>query len=313
MRGARCRALVFAGLALLVASCPALPAAAYCRLTTEQQLVLGCNDAGGPLRWQRRCFEIALADRTVEVLPAAEARSLLAEAVSTWTATRCGDHGVGLEARVAAQPADCDLAQWNATGKNVNVVAFVNDWQDRGYSQEALALTFVWHDGTSGEIFDADTMINLDHGPFLDCATQTCNARSADLGAVFTHELGHFFGLAHSQDEAALMNATYAHSTATRRALSPDDIAGICAIYDTPDAPACSMDSFLPLGGRSLTCAPAMSSVDTAAADTMRRPSASCSAEPARPRGARWARSAALAWILLCVRIRRREKKRAEQ
>jgi hypothetical protein len=229
-------------------------ARAYCRLTTDPQYTFGCNTAGTPLAWTRRCVEVALDDATVQVLPVHAVRALLAGAYASWTAVSCAGKDVGLTVRLVAAPATCAVAQRNERGPNANIVAFVEDWEARGYADQALALTFVWNDSHSGEILDADTMINLGHGPFLLCDQQSCDAHSVDLGAVLAHEAGHFFGLAHSQDPAALMNATYDHTTAARRRLAPDDETGLCAIYPADASTSCQEADFTPPGGLSLAC-----------------------------------------------------------
>ena len=47
------------------------------------------------------------------------------------------------------------------------------------------------------------------------------------LPAIARHEGGHFVGLAHSQETTAAMYAFYSADMMT---LTPDDVAGICAV-----------------------------------------------------------------------------------
>ncbi|KAH7532770.1 hypothetical protein FEM48_Zijuj04G0057300 [Ziziphus jujuba var. spinosa] len=54
-----------------------------------------------------------------------------------------------------------------------------------------------------------------------------------DIVWVTMHEIGHLLGLAHSSDPNAVMFAQVTPGVA-RRALTPDDIAGIQALYATP-------------------------------------------------------------------------------
>lgn len=279
---------------------------AYCRLTTETQLIYACNTAGTPLAWHRHCLEVGLDDATVQVLPLARVRAVLADAYATWTEVSCAGSPVGLDVRVLATPATCAMAQHEQHGPNANVVAFVSDWEARSYSDQALALTFVWHDSHSGEIFDADTMINLEHGPFLLCDMQSCSARSVDLGAVFTHEAGHLFGLAHSQDADALMNATYDHTTAARRTLAADDEAGLCAIYGQRASTSCNDADFTPAGGLSLACVDA--GVSDASVPSRTKPRGGCAVtSPCATVGGGsgfWIRGSGLMLALLLVRRR---------
>ena len=64
----------------------------------------------------------------------------------------------------------CQRAEFNTTG-NVNTIAFLDPWKDPcaddgapehcgRYDPFAFAVTVVWHNTTTGEILDADMMIN---------------------------------------------------------------------------------------------------------------------------------------------------------
>ncbi len=75
-----------------------------------------------------------------------------------------------------------------------------------------------------------------------------------DLQSVFTHEAGHFLGLAHSPDSSATMFAVYTPGSTAFRSLAADDVAGVCAVYpaQTIDPAKCNV---LPRHGFSPACA----------------------------------------------------------
>ena len=52
-----------------------------------------------------------------------------------------------------------------------------------------------------------------------------------DLEAVVTHEAGHFLGLAHTPDTAAVMYAGGEPGRTLQRELKADDLAAVCAAY----------------------------------------------------------------------------------
>lgn len=132
--------------------------------------------------------------------------------------------------------------------------------------QLIVALTSVLYDPDTGRIMNADIEVNgwdgsdgtvsptasggPAHGWYFTCDSQVTTLCTTygqadciyiDLQNTLTHEAGHFIGLAHPC-ELSLGNCTPAMQTTTmypattpgdvqKRTLSPDDIAGICAIY----------------------------------------------------------------------------------
>jgi len=68
-------------------------------------------------------------------------------------------------------------------------------------------------------------------GPFVICPDSGCIDRSVDFENVATHEIGHFLGLAHSEEEDATMACTAPRDELRKRSLEEDDRAGICAAY----------------------------------------------------------------------------------
>src|SRR5262249_40502589 len=72
--------------------------------------------------------------------------------------------------------------------------------------------------------------------------------------SIVTHESGHFLGLAHSHDQTATMWPVYNEHTTNLRNISPDDVAGICAIYPPGSIETCDPT---PRHGFSTECASA--------------------------------------------------------
>jgi hypothetical protein len=115
-----------------------------------------------------------------------------------------------------------------------------------------VALTSVLYDPETGRILDADIELNgwdgaggalpasgPQHGWYFTCgdaATSPCTSygqgdcRFMDLRNTVTHEVGHFIGLNHAAAGTTMFAQTNAGET-SKRTLSPDDVAGVCAIY----------------------------------------------------------------------------------
>jgi hypothetical protein len=93
------------------------------------------------------------------------------------------------------------------------------------FGEEVIALTTLsWQEG--GQLVDADISFNgLDYRWSVGTDDVFVDFRSIAL-----HEVGHFLGLAHSQDPSAVMRVDYEEGQLVRT-LAPDDAAGIAALY----------------------------------------------------------------------------------
>jgi MYXO-CTERM domain-containing protein len=149
-------------------------------------------------------------------------------------------------------------------GKN-SIIFVTSNWEGAtNASNEAFAVTNVFRE-PSGKIVEADIVINADPlsmpSPLANLdpgvAPPLHGQARVDLQTVLTHEFGHFLGLAHpcvldsgsgsdSDDEPtnapsctgadstlvqAVMYPIIDSESITKRVLTPDDIAGVCAIY----------------------------------------------------------------------------------
>ncbi|MGI8926348.1 MAG: matrixin family metalloprotease [Tepidiformaceae bacterium] len=97
-------------------------------------------------------------------------------------------------------------------------------WAPQGNS--VLAVTCTWY-STATSPFPA-TEFDMEIDPDWNWTTGTPS--NIDVQSVITHEFGHAVGLGHSASSAAVMYATYGAGT-SKRALTPDDINGLVAIY----------------------------------------------------------------------------------
>ena len=280
--GAVARSL--ASLLVLVALLPAR-AAAWCQMTSAdarptvtEPCVLVINHPGShELEWRRRCTSISLSSGTYGVaategrIDEAAFRSVLTRSIATWTTVDCAGSTTGLDVAILAEPDLCSRAAHYRGGRNVHSIMFVDaGWAtERLHDPRALAVNYVWHDPATGEILDADIELNEELKDFHVCTLPLCaelhpdpltglprgpDSADADLENTLTHEMGHYFGIAHTPDDpTATMFAEAGIGETTKRDLSGDDMAAICAIYP-PGSLAATCDP-TPAGGLGLDCA----------------------------------------------------------
>jgi uncharacterized protein (TIGR03382 family) len=174
-----------------------------------------------------------------------------------------------------------------------NIVYFAK----HGYPQagSALAVSILSFDATTGELVDADIVINGGYDfallPAGTVATPgapmvgtdgdgmpTWRAGTFDLVEVLSHEVGHCLGLAHDvSDTAAIMFPMVAPNDVSRRDPSSDDVAGVVSDY---------------------------ASVTLASADTTSQGGCSAGSAPVKS-GASWVAAVALAGVAAVARRRR--------
>jgi hypothetical protein len=260
----RAEAAILVGFSLFAVP---VPARAWCQMTTSdlrptaaEPCILAANHPGEfPLAWRRRCTSVALSTEDAsDDLSEETVRAVLGRAIAAWETVDCGGgESTGLDIEVLTETTVVDRARHYANGRNVNAIVFVHDgWADaRGHDARALAVTYVWHDPASGQIFDADMELNEETKTFVDCPDAGCPAPVeidvADLGNTLTHELGHYFGVAHTPDDPlATMWAEAEPGETLKRTLTDDDVTGICSIYAPGTLPAeCD---YTPRGGLGL-------------------------------------------------------------
>ena len=270
------RSLCTAALVLaLVASFSADRASAYCRMTTDGSSQIGdalCPTEGAPLYWKNPCLSYAIDYHGSVWMDFEDVESAVDQSFATWENVDCDSREAQLNPAnppnlifKGLQSSDCRRAEVNSTG-NVNTVAFLDPFQDpcadRPYSPFAFAVTIVRYNTSTGEIFDADMMINdqlatrqFAGGPYANCPDSGCpagNPGEADLASIVTHEAGHFIGIGHTEVDDATMFASAARTSIEKRTLATDDINAVCDIY--PPGSLNDECNAVPIGGLELNC-----------------------------------------------------------
>lgn len=241
MRRARSPRIVGAAAVSFVVLTAPGEADAWCRTTTSDARPVNptdCVTEGTPLAWRNRCGTFSLDTRAGGGLTLPQVRTAVSASFAAWNAVDCGN-GPILDYREGGTVV-CDQAEYSSSNGNANIVAFENDFAARMYPTDAIAITVVWHDTRSGQIYDADILVNEAMGPFVNCPDAGCpmSTNSFDLRNVITHEAGHFFGLSHSADSTATMFFRADPAETAKRSLASDDLAGICVAYGDDTVPA---------------------------------------------------------------------------
>ncbi len=228
----------------------ALAATGILTAASADAYVLAETTSGAPAHWQADRIDVVV-DPSIDVLGSA-ARDAVAASFSTWRAVQ--DAAVP---EIALSSGTADPIGYRANGTNANTIRYVAG----GYpaAGSALSNTVATYD-ESGAFVDADVVINGLPGltfAVLDPAAPALDAQSMlaapyDLQNVVTHEAGHFFGMAHANDQPDdTMFPTSAQGETKKRTLSDDDAAGIRALY--PDAFEASCSTHAPGGATSTT------------------------------------------------------------
>lgn len=247
-------------------------ASAYCRMTTESGPQVGnaaCETEGLPLFWGNPCLSYAIDSRGSQWMTMEEIDEAVDLAFEAWENVDCGGAPPNL-VFTRFEASTCRRPEFNEAG-NVHTIAFLDPWVDEcglvniDDAPFALAVTIVWRDGDSGEMLDADIMINDQlatqfnaGGPYANCPAIGCppgtgNVPGAkDLQSIVTHEIGHFIGIGHSEVEEATMYSVTDQTSVSKRTLAQDDILAVCDIYP-PGSLEQSCDA-TPIGGLQLNC-----------------------------------------------------------
>ena len=218
-------------------------ASAYCRTMTckpKPDLGLdcpylpdGCQGGGVPIAWPGRCvsYSVAVGSHGILFDQLAETTE---RAFATWRNVICSDTNAhpSIMANNTFGPTTCINHEYNTAQPNANSIIYREGPWPYLDATNALALTSVTFDTSTGTIFDADIEIN-GSGSMPISTSDVVPPDSYDLQSILTHETGHFLGLAHSTVQTATMWWEYSEGNDAYRELTPDDTDGLCAIYPT--------------------------------------------------------------------------------
>lgn len=199
-------------IAAAIATLP-VPARAYSIKTT---------DAGANVRWRRPVLTLEVASVEGGTLSRRDVAQALSAAAAAWDAVP----GVP-----RIEVVEGDRAAWGIDG--VNGVHVLSHWP---FPDRRLAVTVSAHEQTTGELIDADILVNGEMA-FALLEDERAGEPRYDIELVLTHELGHVLGLGESAVPDATMWPTIRPGELERRELAADDVDGISTLYATPDAP----------------------------------------------------------------------------
>ncbi len=233
------RALALSAVSTL--SLASVDASAFCRTTTcdpnrgdDCRLnANGCVRDGVPIKWKSLPIVYRFHSAGSEKLNDAAMRSAVRRAFDEWENVECRAGRTSLRFHEGSDIED-DKGLGAEQASEKFGIYFRDDEWPHDDSDESLALTNQLYGAKSGMIDYADIEVNTAMNDFR----LSDDEEGIDLQAVMTHEVGHYIGLAHSNDPESIMVKSYCQSNDRcgesvdrARQLSDDDRAAVCAAY----------------------------------------------------------------------------------
>lgn len=178
-----------------------------------------------------RCLPYYIANDGT-LLAGEERRLLVAQSFSVWSEPSCTDitfEDFGYTDQEPGFNPERD--------DNKNLIISIEDERRAGelFTGGELAITMTAFNKATGEIFDADIMINNATFPFADVSdVEGCKAMDPmpyDLRNTLIHEIGHFIGFEHDSNPESTMFLSAPECEIKKRDLTQDNILGVCQVY----------------------------------------------------------------------------------
>lgn len=157
------------------------------------------------LRWQATQIPLVLEHNPSDISPL-QSQSIFNESINTWNAV----------SPLRLQP----------TTQALNKISYSND--PRYFGPGVVAVTSLAYSAGNGIIASGEILINQTDSRSFCLGASKLSSPCIYLGDVLTHEIGHFFGLSHSEVKHSSMIYVAQKSQYTPHA---DDIAGVRSIY----------------------------------------------------------------------------------
>ena len=184
------------------------------------------TDLGATIHWQEDHVSWHLNEAGSPLIPFGSYRAAVANAYQNWNRQTGADRW-----SYAGETTDATHG-WLRNEENFNNVVWEDEIWD--YGEDALAMTLVTFNRSSGVILDADILVNgVDHTSWAVDG----RAGHQDIENVFTHEVGHAVGLGHSAHSEASMWSSSGRGETKKRTLHDDDLLGYYALYPMSAAP----------------------------------------------------------------------------
>ena len=203
---------------VLVLLLVAPPAHSYVPVTT---------DSGIPVAWTSDVVEFEVDQFLPPGWDAGLVGQLIDAASAPWESLEC--HPLSIERIGWTDQAVADLFD-----RKNNILWIQDEWP---YSQTMMAITLIEYNNFTGELRDAEILINNDQKSFDRAGACDPQSLNYDLVNILTHEFGHVVGLDHSAELQATMHLETFEGDCLKRSLHQDDIDGFCASY-APDVTA---------------------------------------------------------------------------
>lgn len=180
------------------------------------------------IHWTVRTIPIAIRSPGSRTVDPTTTQALIEASFLAWESSRCSDLAFEYRGVVDGTTEPREVSQ---------VIFQQSGWVDEGRDPSAVALTTMTYGKLDGDIRFGVIEVNEELFQFADARQGCADGASYDLGAVVTHEAGHFIGLAHTRVvpegdvRAPTMTAVVVPCDDQFRSLETDDIEGLCFIY----------------------------------------------------------------------------------